>query len=127
MYTRDSTLVQLSKAASISWLPLMLRDTCFRAILLGFYYATTDVQHKPRQKYTMPQIVDFMRERRTMARNRGEVPESHRELSYLFYDFHNYEVKTSMTSRLTMLLFGNLVATLATNPLDVCLSKLATQ
>ena len=75
----------------------------------------------------MPQIVDFMRERRTLAKSRGETPESHRELSYLFYDFHNYEVKTSMTTRLTLLLFGNLVATLVTNPLDVCLSKIATQ
>ena len=32
-----------------------------------------------------------------------------------------------MTTRLTMLLLGNLVATLITNPFDVCLSKLTTQ
>ena len=48
-------------------------------------------------------------------------------MSYLFFEFHNYEVKTSMVTRLTLLLFGNFFATLATNPFDVCLSKLATQ
>jgi len=32
-----------------------------------------------------------------------------------------------MTTRLTLLLCGNLVATLLTNPFDVCLSKIATQ
>mmetsp|Transcript_17549 Transcript_17549/g.22248 ORF Transcript_17549/g.22248 Transcript_17549/m.22248 type:complete len:101 (-) Transcript_17549:25-327(-) len=32
-----------------------------------------------------------------------------------------------MTTRLSLLLFGNLIGTLLTNPFDVCLSKLATQ
>lgn len=45
----------------------------------------------------------------------------------MFYEFHNYEVKNNMTTRLTLLLLGNLLATLFTNPFDVCLSKLATQ
>lgn len=105
----------------------MLRDTGFRTILIGTYYATTEVQHRPVQKYTMPQIVDFMKERRAYNRSRGEDLETHQQLSYLFYEFHNYEVKNNMTTRLSLLLLGNLVATLFTNPFDVCLSKLATQ
>ena len=105
----------------------MARDCGFRALLLSFYYGTTEVRHKPIQKYSMPQIVDFMKERRAVARARGEAPETHRELSYLFYEFHNYEVKSHMATRITLLLAGNLVATLLTNPFDVCLSKLATQ
>lgn len=47
MYTRDSTIGQLTKAAKLCWFPLMLRDTSFRTILLTLYYTTTDVQHKP--------------------------------------------------------------------------------
>lgn len=104
----------------------MLRDTGFRAILLTFYYASTEVQHKPIQKYSMPQIVDFMKQRRALNRSRGEPLETHQELSYLFYEFHNYEIYTSMTTRLTLLILGNLVGTLATNPFDVCLTKMAT-
>lgn len=55
----------------------MLRDSGFRTILIGVYYATTEVQHKPVQKYTMPQIVDFMKERRAYNRSRGEPLETH--------------------------------------------------
>lgn len=117
----------MAKAAQLSWFPLMLRDTGFRTILLTLYYATTDVQHKPIQKYTMPQIVDFMKERRAYNRARGEPYETHQSLSYLFFEFHNYEVKSLMTTRISLLLLGNFIATLLTNPFDVCLSKLATQ
>ena len=74
----------------------------------------------------MPQIVDFMKQRRALNRSRGEPLETHQELSYLFYEFHNYEIYTSMTTRLTLLILGNLVGTLATNPFDVCLTKMAT-
>ena len=126
MYTRESTIGQLAKAAQSSWLPLMLRDTGFRTILLTMYYTTTDVQHKPIQKYSMPQIVDFMKERRAYNRARGEPYETHQQLSYLFFEFHNYEVKSLMTTRMSLLLIGNFIATLFTNPFDVCLSKLAT-
>ena len=75
----------------------------------------------------MPQIVDFMKERRAYNKSRGEPLETHQSLSYLFYEFHNYEVKTLMTTRISLLLIGNFVATLLTNPFDVVLSKLATQ
>ena len=68
-----------------------------------------------------------MKERRAVNRARGEPLETHQSLSYLFYEFHNYEIKTDYTVRLTMLLLGNFVATLLTNPFDVCLSKIATQ
>ena len=47
MYTRDSSIAQLAKASSICWFPLMLRDVGFRTLVLSFYYATTEVQHKP--------------------------------------------------------------------------------
>ena len=75
----------------------------------------------------MPQIVDFMKQRRAINKSRGEPLETHQSLSYLFYEFHNYEVKTLMTTRISLLLIGNFFATLLTNPFDVCLSKLSTQ
>lgn len=49
------------KATYLGWFPLMLRDIGFRAILLGFYYGTTHIEHKPTLKYTVPQIADIMR------------------------------------------------------------------
>jgi len=57
----------------------------------------------------------------------GMPEESMHDLSYLFYEFHNYEIKTKITTRLTFLILANLLATLATNPIDVCVSKMATQ
>jgi hypothetical protein len=68
-----------------------------------------------------------MRQRRQYARDNGLPVESTHELSHLFFEFHNYEVKQKMTTRLTFLILANAVATLATNPIDVVLTKLATQ
>jgi len=48
------------------------------------------------------------------------------DISYLFYDFHNYDVKTRIHIRYIMLVIANVVATLVTNPVDVCLSKILT-
>ena len=45
----------------------------------------------------------------------------------VFWEHHNYHVKTNYTTRLTMLIVTNLLATLQTNPIDVCLSKILTQ
>ena len=74
----------------------------------------------------MPQIVDFMKQRRAINEARGEPLETHRQLSYLFYEFHNYEIKTKVTTRLTAMIISNFIATLLTNPIDVVLTKLAT-
>jgi len=39
----DSSIQQMMRASYLGWFPLMLRDLTFRAILLGWYYGTTDV------------------------------------------------------------------------------------
>ena len=95
--------------------------------MLSFYYLTTDVEHRPLLKYSIPQITDFMKQRRAISVMNGTIPESVHDLQYHFYEFHNYEIKTKVTTRLTLLIFANLVSTLLTNPIDVCLSKIATQ
>ena len=123
MCTRDSTLNALLYASAIGWLPLMLRDVGFRAIILGFYYTTCDIEHKPMLRYTIPQITEFMRERREAT---GNNKETMADLGYLFYDFHNVEIRTKVTTRLTSLIAANAVATLATQPFDVCLTKILT-
>jgi len=56
----------------------------------------------------------------------GTIPETVHDLSHFFYEFHNYEIKTKITTRLTFLILANAVATFLTNPFDVCLSKMAT-
>lgn len=48
------------------------------------------------------------------------------EISYLFYDFHSYDVKTKVHVRFALLVLANFVATIVTNPIDVCLSKILT-
>ena len=54
MCTLNSTVKELMLASHIGWFPLMLRDVGFRAILLGFYYASTDIEHKPMLRYSIP-------------------------------------------------------------------------
>lgn len=94
--------------------------------MLGVYYMTTSIEHKPLLKYSVPQITDFMKQRRAMTAMQGLPQESVHDLSYVFYEFHNYEIKTKITTRLTFLILANLLATVVTNPIDVCVSKMAT-
>ena len=68
-----------------------------------------------------------MRSRRAYSIANDLPIESSHDLSHLFFDFHNYEVKTKMTSRITVFIVANALATFLTNPFDVVLSKLATQ
>jgi len=124
MATKDSSMKAILYASAIGWAPLMIRDVGFRSILLGFYYGTCDIEHKPMLMYTIPQISEFMADRRKKTGNNHETMA---DLGYLFYDFHNVEIKTKVTTRLTSLLCANAVATLVTNPFDVVLSKILTQ
>lgn len=95
--------------------------------MLSFYYATTEIEHKPLLKYSIPQLTDIMKQRRAVSEMNGTVPESVHDLQHHFYDFHSYEIKTKITTRLSFLILANFIATALTNPLDVCLSKMATQ
>ena len=122
MQIYEQPLSAIGRAAALGWFPLMFRDLSFRAILLGTYYTTTDIRHEPRLKYTIPQIADIMRQRRS----EGHF-ETFDEISYMFYDFHSYEVKTRMHIRYLYLILANLLGTVITNPIDVCLTKMMTQ
>ena len=110
----------------MTWFPLALRDVSFRTLILCFYYATTTIEHKPELKYSIPQITDFMKQRRARSEMYGTKAETVHELSNIFYDFHKYEIKTKITTRLSFLILANAVSTLLTNPIDVCLTKIAT-
>jgi len=44
----------------------------------------------------------------------------------MFYDYHNYDVKTKLHTRYLYMVIANLFATLLTNPIDVCLTKILT-
>jgi hypothetical protein len=61
MYVKDTPLGMMMHASRLSLMPLMLRDTLFRTIHIGFFYASTDIEHKPMLMYSVPQITDFMR------------------------------------------------------------------
>jgi hypothetical protein len=63
-----------------------------------------------------------MRQRRTEGHN-----ETMQDISHVLYEFHNYDIKTKITTRYLMLIIANLFATVITNPIDVCLTKILTQ
>jgi hypothetical protein len=44
----------------------------------------------------------------------------------MFYDYHNYDVRTKIHIRYLYLILANLIATILTNPIDVCLTKIMT-
>lgn len=68
-----------------------------------------------------------MKQRRAYTSMNGLPEETVNDVSHLFYEFHNYEIKTGINTRLTAMIAVNALATLLTNPLDVVLSKMATQ
>ena len=64
MCNYDISLKLIGRNAALGLIPLMARETSFRTIILGTYYLTTDIEHRPVLKYTIPQIIDFTRQRR---------------------------------------------------------------
>ena len=44
----------ITRNAYYGMMPLMARDVIFRSIILGTYYGTTDIEHKPSLKYSIP-------------------------------------------------------------------------
>ena len=42
------------RATYLGWFPLMARDITFRTILLTSYYFSTEIEHKPELKYSVP-------------------------------------------------------------------------
>lgn len=122
MCNYDVDLKLLGRNTYLGAIPLVGRDVLFRQIIFSIYYGTTEIEHRPTLKYTIPQITDFMRQRR----EQGYEGETLQDLQHVFYEYHNYNIRSSYTMRLTVLIFANLVATLVTNPIDVCLSKILT-
>ena len=121
MANYDIDLKLIGRNAYLGLTPLIIRETTFRGIILSTYYLTTDIEHRPVLKYSIPQIVDFMKQRREQG-----YDDSFKDLQPIFYEHHNYIIKTRFTTRLTMLIAANFIGTLITNPIDVCLSKIMT-
>ena len=126
MYSKDISASHLARLIRMCWLPLAMRDVMFRSTTLTFYYLTTEIEHKPLLKYSIPQITDFMKQRRMLSEMQGTRPETVFDLSHIFYEFHNFDIKSKMTTRVIMMWITNAFVTLLTNPIDVCLSKMAT-
>ena len=57
----------ISRNAYYGMIPLMARDVVFRSVILGTYYGSTEIEHKPCLKYSIPQIMEFMRARRAQG------------------------------------------------------------
>ncbi len=91
-------------------------------MILGFYYGSTEIEHEPALKYPVQSIMQYLK----MLRSQGYEFEFQDALPD-FYEFHNYSIKTGYDKRFVWLVMGNMLATVMTNPIDVCLSKMLTQ
>ena len=70
MCNYDIDLKLISRNAYLGLIPLLLRDFTFRGIILGTYYLSTDIEHRPVLRYSVrAQITDFMRQRRDAGCN----------------------------------------------------------
>ena len=63
MANYDISINILMRNAYLGLVPLLVRDTTFRFLILGSYYATTNIEHKPQLRYSVPQILAFRRQR----------------------------------------------------------------
>ena len=54
MSNYEISLKHISRNAYLGLAPLIARDTSFRFIILSTYYLTTDIEHRPVLKYTIP-------------------------------------------------------------------------
>ena len=61
MSNYDIDLKLITRNAALGMIPLIARDFTFRSIILGTYYMTTNIEHRPTLKYSIPQITEFMR------------------------------------------------------------------
>jgi hypothetical protein len=114
-------LSEISKNSYLGWFALSSRDVLFRTVLLSFYYSTTEVEHKPTLKHSIPELMQYQKYLKAQGHDYTV-----QDIVGDFYEHHNYHVKTLFTTRITLMLLGNLLATLVTNPIDVCLSKILT-
>lgn len=53
MTNYDISLSLISRNTMYGVVPLIARDMSFRFMLLGSYYATTDIEHRPVLKYSI--------------------------------------------------------------------------
>lgn len=61
MANYDIDLKVITRNLRIGLMPLMMRDVTYRFIIQTSYYMTTSIEHKPALRYSVPQIMDFMR------------------------------------------------------------------
>ena len=95
---------------------MIVRDFLFRSTLLSVFYTTQRLEQKTKLKFTVSEIIDYLKYCRE---DKGEVNATYQSKLHLFIEFHNYENKTAMNIRFLIMIFANLIGTLVTNPIDV--------
>jgi hypothetical protein len=125
MCNSDITMGQISRAWYLGITPLIIRDFMFRSTLLGVLaMRVIDIEwQKPELKYSFSEMIRYVNH----WRENGEPEATLRSKMYLFVDYHNYKISTPMHFRFLWMLFANLLGTILTNPIDVCLTKIVTQ
>lgn len=64
MANYDIDLKVIFRNGSAALVPMMFRDVSYRLIVQSIYYSMITIEHRPMLKYSVPQIMDFMRQRR---------------------------------------------------------------
>jgi len=118
MYHTEISLQNVSKFMIRAYIPLLLRDVIFRIISLGFFLNNLNVEHKPRLKYSLSEIRDYIK-----------LKEDKREkinVSY-FMDYSNFHIYSSFLQIATNLILCTVIGTIITHPLDVIATRMLTQ
>ena len=124
MWNKDVLMSHIARGWYLGLVPMIVRDFLFRSTLLSVFYTTQRLEQKTKLKFTVSEIIDYLKYCRE---DKGEVNATYQSKLHLFIEFHNYENKTAMNIRFLIMIFANLIGTLVTNPIDVWMTKLITQ
>jgi hypothetical protein len=97
---------------------LLIRDTIFRVITFSSFLNSLNVEHKPRLKYNLEEIRDYIK----IKEKQGEKY----NVSY-FMDYSKFNITSPFSHIMLNLLLCTVVATVITHPLDVIITKMLTQ
>ena len=118
MLQTEMGINDISKYMLRALCPLLLRDIIFRIVTLGFFLNNLNVEHKPKLKYNLSEIRDYIK-----------LKENNKEkfnVSY-FMDYSTFHIYSPFLQIISNLILCTVVGTVITHPLDVIATRILTQ
>ena len=69
MSNYDIDMKVILRNTYFGFIPLLVREISFRAIVLSTFYLSTNIEHKPILRYSVPEIMHYMKQRREAGYN----------------------------------------------------------